>query len=325
MSEGTPTAPPWLDILGAAARWLMGITFVVAGLAKAWEPVLFYWEAISYVELLNIEREAWPQLGTLAVYILPVLETGLGFALIADWRRRWTFPAAIGLLGLFIALTGHAWQQGAELNCGCFGTLVERTPGEALVEDLFMMGFLLIAWRFGGRRWKPQFISRGAVAGGAGLALVLVLIGFLPESERIVSSDLKPGVTLAGLKLSGSEIDLSTGIYLVELFSPRCGRCAAAVPKLNHWAETPGMPPIVALHSFPPDSKYLADFVEQLQPTYSIASISTSDWKRLTWRHGWPRLAMVEDGQIRRVWEHHEMPSTRYLVELASRDGGQNQ
>ena len=95
-----------------------------------------------------------------------------------------------------------------------------------------------------------------------------------------------------------------------------------AVPKLNHWHDTPGVPPIVALHNFPVDSQYLADFVQQLQPKYEIASISSSDWKRLTWRHGWPRLALVEDGVIRRVWEHNEMPSARYLIELAGGESG---
>jgi hypothetical protein len=321
MSEGTPTTPSWQSACGAAARWLMGIIFVVAGLAKAYEPIVFYWEAISYVELLNVPRDAWPQLGAIVVFILPALETGIGVALLANWQRRWSFPLAVGLLGFFIALTGHAWQQEADINCGCFGTLVDRTPGEALIEDLAMMGLLLVAWRFGSQRWTPSFITRRSVIGVTAVALVLVLVGYLPESDRMASSDLKPGVTLTGIELSDSEIDLSEGTYLVELFSPRCGRCAAVVPKLNHWAETPGMPPIVALHTFAPESSHLAEFVKQLQPKYSIATISGSDWKRLTWRHGWPRLALVQNGEIRRVWEHHEMPSARYLVELAKNDG----
>ncbi|HJN28662.1 MAG: hypothetical protein QF689_18150 [Candidatus Latescibacteria bacterium] len=318
MSQVTSTGPAWLTAAGAGARWLVGIIFVVAGLAKAYEPVLFYWEAISYVELLNIERESWPQLGALAVFVLPVLETGVGVALIANWHRRWTLSLAIAMIGLFIALTGHAWQQGAEINCGCFGTLAERTPGEALVEDLFMMGALLVAWRWGTERWVPSLALRRVILGVAALSLVLVLVGYLPESDRIASSDLKPGVSLKGLDLAGADVDLSEGTYLVELFSPRCGRCAAAVPKLNYWAETPGVPPIVALHTFPPESKYITDFVRQLEPKYVIASISSSDWKRLTWRHGWPRLALVEDGEIQRVWEHTGMPSARYLVELAA-------
>lgn len=318
MTHAATATPPWLTTLAAAARWGMGLLFVVAGLAKAYEPIIFYWEAISYVELLNVDRAAWPHIGALAVFILPVVETGLGVALIGNWQRRWVFPLAIGMMGVFIALTGHAWQQGAEINCGCFGTLTERTPGEALVEDLVMMAALLLAWSRGGTRWIPSWANTRLVLGAAAVSLVLVLIGYLPESDRIASSDLKAGVTLTDLELTGTSVELSSGTYLVELFSPRCGRCAMAVPKLNHWSETPGVPPIVALHTFPPDSPHLADFVRQLEPKYEIASISSSDWKRLTWRHGWPRLALVRDGVILRVWEHNEMPSARYLIELSN-------
>jgi len=38
-----------------------------------------------------------------------------------------------------------------------------------------------------------------------------------------------------------------------------------------------------------------------------------SDWRRLTWRHGYPRLAYLRDGVIQHVWEYNATPSTRQL------------
>lgn len=306
--------------MGAIARILMGVVFVVAGIAKSYEPVLFYWEAISYVELLGANRDLWPQLGRAALILAPV-EVLIGAALIVGWRPRIILPVATGMMVLFIALTALAWQQEAQIDCGCFGTLTDRTPAEALVEDVIMLALLLMAWRWGTGRWTTSFgLPAHRLVVGAGIVALGLLVGrFAPESERVASSDLKPGVRLTGIELKGLEgVDLSTGAYLVEVFSPRCGRCKATVPKLNDWADTPGVPQIVAVSEFPLDSPYLKAFVQQMGPRYGIAAISSSDFMRLTWRHGYPRLAYIEDGVIRRVWEHNQMPAVAVLKKLGA-------
>lgn len=320
MTETHTSASGRLASAGAVARILMGLVFVVAGVAKSFDPVVFYWEAISYLELLEASREVWPDLGRLALVLAP-LEVLVGAALIIGWRPRVIMPVATVMMVLFIGLTALAWQKDAPIDCGCFGALTERTPGEALVEDVFMLALLVAAWRWGTARWAASSwrLARRVVIGAGGLALGLIVLRFAPESERIANSDLMPGVRLTGLELKGvKDVDLSEGAYLLELFSPRCGRCKATVPKLNEWADTPGVPQIVALNEFPADSPYLADFVRQMRPRYQIASISSSDFMRLTWRHGFPRLAYIEDGIIRRVWEHNEMPSVAQLKKLGS-------
>lgn len=306
--------------VGGVARILMALVFIVAGVAKSWEPVVFYWEAISYLELLEIPRDVWPQLGQAAIWLAP-LEVLIGVALLINWRPKIMIPGATALMLFFIGITAIAWQKEAHIDCGCFGSLTERTPGEALVEDIVMFGLLMVAWRWGRTRWSladwrpaPQLVV------GVGIVAVATMwFRFAPESDRIASSDLKPGIRLTDVELKGVEgIDLSEGAYLVELFSPMCGRCKAAVPKLNDWADTPGVPMIVALNEFPPDSPYLTGFVKQMRPRYTIASISASDFMRLTWRHGYPRLAYVEDGVIQKVWEYNQMPSAAQLQKLGS-------
>lgn len=318
MTELRSTSADRLAMVGAGARILMGVVFVVAGLAKSWEPVVFYWEAISYVELLGMERDMWPQIGRMALVLAP-LEVLIGAALIVAWRPRIFLAVATGLMVFFIALTALAWQQEAQIDCGCFGTLTERTPAEALIEDAVMLVLLLVGWRWGRDRWAGMagLASNRLVLGAGIVALGLLLARFAPESERVASSDLKAGVRLTGIELKGLEgVDLSRGAYLVEVFSPRCGRCKATVPKLNEWADTPGVPQIIAVSEFPMDSPYLQTFIRQMGPRYSIASISSSDFMRLTWRHGYPRLAYIEDGVIRRVWEHNQMPSVAVLQRL---------
>ena len=127
-----------LSRIAPYVRVAMGLVFLVAGAAKAWDPVLFYWEAGSYWELLGVSIENWACFARPTLVLGPI-ECAVGVALILNWRPALTLPIALGLMVLFIGLTGYAWYQEADVNCGCFGALVERTPGEALVEDFIML------------------------------------------------------------------------------------------------------------------------------------------------------------------------------------------
>lgn len=299
---------------GAGARVIMGVVFIIAGLTKVWDPVLFYWEAVSYAELIGIGRDLWPTLGRIAVGMGPV-EAALGLALVVNWRSRLMLPVAAVLMVAFLGLTGTAWYGGSDMDCGCFGALVERTPRQAFLEDVVMLGLLILAWWRGRDLW-PAVPSRGLLQGAA-LAVLLCLgttaLRFYPESDRLESSDLQPGVRVTGLALKGVDVSLSRGEFLIELFSPRCPRCRRSVPQLNHWVDTPGLPPVVGITMAAQDSPDLAQFKQQLRPRYPIGSVTVSDWRRLTWRHGYPRLAYLRDGVIERVWEFNATPSTRQL------------
>ena len=178
-----------------------------------------------------------------------------------------------------------------------------------------MLGLLGLAWWRGRHQW-PAAPSPGLLQGAA-LAVLLCLVTtafrFYPESGRLESSDLQPGVRLTGLALKGVDLSLSQGEFLIELFSPRCARCRRAVPKLNYWVDTPGLPPVVGITVAVQESPDLAQFKQQLRPRYPIASVSVSDWRRLTWRHGYPRMAFLRDGVVEHVWEYDATPSTRQL------------
>ena len=304
-----------LSRIAPYVRVAMGLVFLVAGAAKAWDPVLFYWEAVSYWELLGVSIENWASFARPTLVLGPI-ECAVGVALILNWRPALTLPIALGLMILFIGLTGYAWYQEADVNCGCFGALVERTPGEALVEDIIMLGALLMAWKWGVSR-ESAGMARW-VGAATVVAVLLMGVRFYPEVERVENSDLAGGVRLTGVGLTGSDADLGEGDYLIVLFSPRCSHCKRAVPRLNEWADTAELPDVIGLHSFNQESDALTTFRESMRPRFEIAAISTSDWKRLTWRHGWPRMAFVRDGVVQRVWERTEMPTVKQLLQITA-------
>jgi hypothetical protein len=290
----------------------MGLVFLLSGGIKVWEPVLFFWEAVPHVGLIGLGGYT-RELAQAAILLGPA-EWALGLALVCNWRPRLTLPLATALMAFFVVLASLALYRGGGGNCGCFGALIERTPGEALAEDLVMLGLLVFSWRVLLRQQAaPWRHGRWVVLGGTVLALGVTGLRLLPDLDRLQDSDLRPGVRLAGLKVKGAEVELGRGMHLVELFSPKCTHCMREVPRLNEWSRTEGLPPLIALTGFAEDSEELREFRERLQPLYPTASISSTDFLRLTAGHGYPRLALVREGEIVRVWEYNTMPTIDQL------------
>ena len=148
------------------------------------------------------------------------------------------------------------------------------------------------------------------------LALVVCGVRFLPEEDRLEASDLKADVRLIGLSLQGVDADLQKGKYLIELFSPMCSHCINAVPKINTMAQDDALPRVIALTSFSKESDQLIEFERRFNPLFDIATVSLTDFYRLTYAHGYPRLAYIEDGVAQSVWERDFMPSLERLREI---------
>ena len=309
-----------LPKFAALARLAMGLVFLTAGAAKSWDPVIFYWEIVSYLDMLTVNRQAWHNIASGGIYLAPI-EVAVGLALLLNWRPRFSYPVAVVMMSLFLGLTFYAWRSEANVDCGCFGALAERSPGQAAAEDTVMLGLLLIGWWRGNLKWPRPGLARAPGLAGAGVLVALAVTGlrFYPQADRLAGSDLKPGMALQGLELKGVDVDLGSGSYLIELFNPKCPRCKKAVPKLNRWAESTRLPLLIGLNEYAQDSPELKEFIAQMRPRFDIATISSSDWMRLTAGHGWPRLAWIEDGVIMHVWEYDRMPTDRQLEKRLAR------
>ena len=164
------------------------------------------------------------------------------------------------------------------------------------------------------KRWtrRRRLVVRTVAISGF-LALIAGGVRFFPQMDRLEGSDLQMGIKLTGLPLQGSEIDLMEGEYLIEIFSPKCGHCKRAVPKMNALADAPGLPSLVALSPFAQSDPATVDFKMKLGPRYAIATISRVDFFRLTSGHSYPRLAYVRDGVVQGVWESDSMPTVEDL------------
>lgn len=189
-------------LINSLAGWILGATLLLAGGLKALDPAAFASQIESEGLAVLLPAMAW------AVLMIG-LEIGLGAALVLGHRQDWLLAVTTALVGLFLFLTGRSWwlwsrgELDEDAACGCFGTLVERTPAEAFRQDLLLLlPALVLLWllrRFPPRQlwaWAPPAIAVAA-------AMFSILAPDLPLDD--LATRLRPGKHLSDLCAGGDE------------------------------------------------------------------------------------------------------------------------
>src|SRR5262245_8742373 len=118
-------------LVGSLAARVLGAVLLVAAYAKALDPPLFAGEVQA---LIGLPATAAHVAGLLLI----AFEAGLGAALLAGDRRPGLLFLTNATFLFFVGVVGVQLLRGeeAQVSCGCFGNLLERTPRQAFVEDL---------------------------------------------------------------------------------------------------------------------------------------------------------------------------------------------
>ena len=128
----------WKSIVPALGGYFLGALLLVAAWAKAVEPGAF-------VEQVQLEGLDFLFSAKTVALIALALEAGLGMALLTGLRQLWVLIPSAMLVSFFLLLTARNYWlvlgglRDETSSCGCFGSLLERTPGEALWQDLFLL------------------------------------------------------------------------------------------------------------------------------------------------------------------------------------------
>ncbi len=297
----SPSMPNWKRRVGILGAFMLGAVLLVGGLSKAVDPQVFA-EQVGAEGLdfaLSAETVALVAIG---------LEIGLGAALILGVRRLWILLPAAMLVGLFLFLTGRSYWNFAQgivdetASCGCFGNLLDRTPGEAFWQDLLLMVPALLL-SFLGR--APSGFPRARLGWVAAVTLVGVVFSWkapeLPLDD--VATRLKPGKATEAICSGGDDNrlcitslipDLEAGAHLVilaDLASPAFGE---AVADLNRYFLSGQEPKLWILSSSSPEEQRL--FFWQRAPTFQIIDAPQALLRPLY--RTLPRSFLVSDGKV---------------------------
>jgi len=102
------------DVIGLAARLILGVALIWAGAAKVTNPALSQLAVRAY-KLLNYDVAGYVGLA------LPILEILVGLLLVVGLLTRWSALAGGLLMVAFIFGISWAWAHGYSIDCGCFG------------------------------------------------------------------------------------------------------------------------------------------------------------------------------------------------------------
>ena len=306
---GETRAKRYLRLGGRIAGRLVGALLLVTGLVKATAPRAFGEQIAAYEIITN------PILVGLLAYAVIIAECGLGAALLANYKPRLMLALAGALLTVFLVAVGRAWATGSTEDCGCF-PWVTRTPAEAFVEDLLLLGALGWAWWAQRGAYTPSTTLKRAIAalGLAARVTVPAVMGLAgggaPGAAGVEGSEVFKSLAVKDLPA-----DLSTGDHLVLLMSTGCSHCQAAVPELNLLYNDRRLPPLVAIAS--EDNVERGLFRQDYGAQFPIGEITNQARASLLAR-AFPRLFLVRDGTIIAVWDGAVPKAEEILRRVAS-------
>jgi uncharacterized membrane protein YphA (DoxX/SURF4 family) len=285
----------WVPIILSA---IVGLVFLTSGLQKAFEVDLFIRQMRDYEIITH------PLLIIFSAWGLIAFECCLGTALIINFRPKIAVPAGGMLFLLFIGATGYAWVTGVTDDCGCFGSWIERTPKQAMLEDIIFFAALMVAWRFNRsfRRW-PFFMKEflTAMAFLAGLLLPVTTGPLLDRINTAITGPMKEGSEPFVLK-GFSHKDLSVGKHIIFVLATDCSHCIAEMDNLNMIAEDKTLPDVISICMN--SQKQIDEFTFDYDAAFKIYQIASDDYWRLLGDGEIPRTILVNNGIIVKKWDY---------------------
>ncbi len=196
-------------------RILIGIVFIFSGVAKLFPIEPF---ETTFVEL---GLSNW-MLAPFVARLIIAFEIFLGLSIVFSlWLRNKIYYIAQTTLFLFTGYLVYLLiTQGNDIDCGCFGSLINLTPWESIAKNIAM----IIALYFIPRQYHRIGVSWGVtiiLSVSIVLPLVLNPIGLhsvqgIDVDEKVDFSGLPP------LYQSNQVIDFSKGNKIVAFFSNAC-------------------------------------------------------------------------------------------------------
>jgi uncharacterized membrane protein YphA (DoxX/SURF4 family) len=160
-------------ILLPAARYVVGILFIISGLIKVNDPVGTQIKLEEYFEVFasdisGVFHVFVPWALFLSVF-LSVLEVVLGVALLVRFKMKLTTTVLLVMIVFFTFLTFYSAYFNKVTDCGCFGDALKLTPWQSFMKDLVLLVLILYLFIYRNkfkRAGTGTDTLSGAVVGG---------------------------------------------------------------------------------------------------------------------------------------------------------------
>jgi hypothetical protein len=266
-------------------RWAafgLGAWLLFTGFAKLLDPVGF----AAVIEGYGIVGGAALTRGLAWGFIS--VEIALGGLLALGVARPAALSGAVALLALFSAVTARAWLLGKVHDCGCFGPLLERTPGQTLAQDLVLLAVAGAAFAGAAERPAPAAWRRRLAA------VVALAAAVAPPVAAVLAAPLAEGATTGAL---GVEPHLPWDPPDPVLFAFLDPLAAGAPARALNALAAAGVP-VVALTSEQPEA--IEAFRWSAGPAFEIVAVPRRLLRRLS--NDRAGAFLVRSGVVQAVW-----------------------
>ncbi len=286
----------YLSLIPIILSSIVGLVLLVAALPKAFEIDLFIRQIRDYEIITN------PLLIIFSAWGLIIFECCLGAALVVNYRPKIAVPLGGILFLIFIAATGYAWATGVTDDCGCFGSWIERTPEEAMLEDVILFAALVVAWKWN-RSFKTwPFFLKELIVVAVLLTGLLMPITAGPLLDRIDAAITGPVEGSEHFVLEGIPgKDFNVGRHIVIVLATDCSHCRAEMDSLNMIAEDEDLPDVISVCMN--GKKQREEFEFDFEPSFEIVQIPDDDFWRILGEGEIPRTILINDGVVVKKWD----------------------
>jgi len=120
-----------------AARYIIALVLVVSGIGKVIDPV-------PTIEILQQTPHFPDWMIIPVVSVLPIVEIVMAIALVIRYREKVNLLLCLGLFVGFFAFSIYCTLYGLNLDCGCFGSLIESRVGWTMViRNMFFLALAI--------------------------------------------------------------------------------------------------------------------------------------------------------------------------------------
>ncbi|UCF67020.1 MAG: hypothetical protein JSV80_14740 [Acidobacteriota bacterium] len=251
----------------------------------------------SPVALLVVAVEAAVGLSLLLLVLrVPVLLIAtammLGFWLLAGWQ--------------------YLYPPDDPSSCGCFGNLVQQSPGQHLLANTLFVALSLLAWR--AKRRGPMAAAQKAIPllGLIAAALFTASAPRLPIDDWPGVTRLVPGAQVSELKIDEVIPELQDGTQLVLLIDRADEKTRAEISRVNEQLALP-LTEVEVFGLAEDDEELEAEFFWTAGPAFDVRGAPYGLLKPLY--RSMPRAFLVQSGRIEHVW--NEIPDEATLSQIA--------
>jgi uncharacterized membrane protein YphA (DoxX/SURF4 family) len=276
-------------------RILVGLTFIVSALAKLYPIESF---ENTFIELGVSNWTFAPFLARLVI----ALELFIGLSIIFNlWLKNKVYYLAQGVLAFFTTyLVFLLFTKGNDIDCGCFGNLIELSPIESIAKNFVMIIALLFI---------PRQYHKYGHAVKIGVIFILIFSVTLPLSLNPIGVHNLQGVEvnhkvdlseLPALYKTKDKVDFSKGNKVVVFLSYKCKHCINATKKLVLLDKQQKINNLYLIIGSKREEG-LISFIEDNKPNFPIIWMKGDDFFKYSGGR-LPAIFYLEDGVMKKKW-----------------------